>query len=137
MRYYGQNWELEVPIPGGPISGDTIESARTAFDAEHDRQFGWSFPESAFELVNFRVVAVAVRRTVEMPEVATGALPEPVKRAPVYFSEVDGHADTRSTAGMIYVPGTSSQAPRSSSRTMRPHWCRLAGRRAWSRTAAS
>ncbi len=94
MRYYGQNWELEVPIPSGPISGDTIESARTAFDAEHDRQFGWSFPESAFELVNFRVVAVAVRRTVEMPEVATGALPEPVKRAPVYFSEIDGHADT-------------------------------------------
>ena len=90
LRYYGQNWELEVPVAGGSITSEDIAAARQAFDAEHDRQFGWSFPESAFEIVNLRLTAIARRREVALPDVPAGPMPAPVKVGDVYFTETDG-----------------------------------------------
>ncbi len=90
LRYYGQNWELEVPVAGGEVNMDDITAAREAFDAEHDRQFGWSFPESAFEIVNLRLTAIARRREIELPEVSPGPMPGPIKTGDVYFTEAEG-----------------------------------------------
>ena len=90
LRYYGQNWELEVPVADGPVTAETVASARQAFDAEHDRQFGWSFPESAFEIVNLRLTAIARRREIPLPEVPSGTMPQPAKTGPVYFTEANG-----------------------------------------------
>ena len=94
LRYYGQNWELEVSVPGGEFTDESISEVRRRFDAEHERQFGWNFPESAFELVNFRVVAVRTRSSVEMPALEAGPMPEPVKVAKVYFDEVASYVDS-------------------------------------------
>ena len=94
LRYYGQNWELEVPVAGGAITAADIAAAREAFDAEHDRQFGWSFPESAFEIVNMRLTAIARRREVHLPDIPPGPMPTPVKVGEVYFTEADGLLST-------------------------------------------
>ena len=40
FRYYGQNWELEVQMPAGRATPQSIEESRSRFDAEHERQFG-------------------------------------------------------------------------------------------------
>ncbi len=94
FRYSGQNWELEVSIPGEAVTAETIAAARGRYDEEHDRQFGWSFADSEFELVNFRVVALARHGEMVLPDVATGPPAEPIKTAGVYFSEADGEVET-------------------------------------------
>ena len=94
IRYSGQNWELEVPLPVGEITAESIAGARGAFDAEHERQFGWYFPESNFELVNFRVVASRMRSDVGLPDISTGPMPDPVKTSSVYFDETRDRVET-------------------------------------------
>jgi N-methylhydantoinase A len=94
FRYYGQNWELEVQIPAGRVTRQSIEESRRRFDAEHERQFGWSFPESDYELVNFRVTAVATRSTVALPELDSGPLPPPARVGEAYFHDAGGYVDT-------------------------------------------
>ena len=94
FRYYGQNWELEVQFPAGKVTRQSIEESRLRFDAEHERQFGWSFPESDFELVNFRVTAVATRSTVELPELEPGPLPAPARVGSAYFHDAGGFVPT-------------------------------------------
>ena len=94
FRYYGQNWELEVQIPGGEVTMQSIEESRLRFDAEHERQFGWSFPESDYELVNFRVTAVAARSTVELPELESGPLPAPARMGDAYFHDAGDYVAT-------------------------------------------
>lgn len=90
LRYYGQNWEIEVPVASGQLTLTDIATAREAFDAEHDRQFGWTFPESAFEIVNLRLTAIARRREIHLPDVSTGPMPGAVKTGDIYFTEADG-----------------------------------------------
>ena len=94
FRYSGQNWELEVSVPNGPITPAVIADARRRYDAEHDRQFGWSFADSAFELVNFRVVALARHAELVLPEIPTGPLTAPIKSTNVHFAEAGGDLDT-------------------------------------------
>ena len=72
----------------------SIEESRRRFDAEHERQFGWNFPESDYELVNFRVTAVATRSTVELPELQSGCLPRPARMGNAYFHDAGGYVDT-------------------------------------------
>ncbi|MCL5960499.1 MAG: hypothetical protein M1358_14530, partial [Chloroflexi bacterium] len=55
MRYLGQNWELEVEMPGGRIDERAIEEARELFDREHESHFGWHISGEKFELVNFKI----------------------------------------------------------------------------------
>ena len=94
FRYSGQNWELEVSVPNGEITAEAIAEARTRYDAEHDRQFGWSFAESSFELVNFRVVALACHAELHLPDVSTGPLAGPMKSGKVHFAKSGGNLDT-------------------------------------------
>jgi len=94
IRYSGQNWELEASLPAGQITAESIAEVRRAFDKEHERQFGWFFPESNFELVNFRVVAARTRATVDLPAITTGPAPDPVKTGSIYFDETSGRVDT-------------------------------------------
>ena len=94
FRYSGQNWELEVSVPSGEITPAVIAAARTRYDAEHDRQFGLSFAESPFELVNFRVVALARHAELHLPDVPTGPLADPTKSQKVHFAESGGNLDT-------------------------------------------
>ena len=94
IRYSGQNWELEVPLPSSEIAPEAIAGARAAFDAEHERQFGWYFPESHFELVNFRVIAIQTRSNVTLPPISGGSMPDPIKLSKVYFDETRGRVET-------------------------------------------
>lgn len=93
LRYAGQNWELEVPLAGQP-SAESIEAVRAAFHAEHDAHFGWSLPDGDLELVNFKLAAIAERRTPELPRLPEGPPPEPVSLRSVTFDDGVTHERT-------------------------------------------
>ena len=58
MRYFGQAFELSVPVPSGTISEKTICDMVDAFHEMHRRAFGHCMKEDPVEFVNYRVSAI-------------------------------------------------------------------------------
>lgn len=68
LRYFGQGYELKIPIPDGPLTGEAMAGVWTAFHAAHAAEYGHAFEVSAVELVNIRASGIG-----EMPSLgATG-----------------------------------------------------------------
>jgi len=93
MRYLGQNWELEVGMPGEPIDAQAVQAARDSFDKEHAKHFGWHISGEKFEFVNFKVVAVGQKIEVELPKIGTSHSGKPLKVTHVYFKEREGRVE--------------------------------------------
>jgi N-methylhydantoinase A len=66
MRYAGQGYELEVAVPAGPISAETIPQVEASFRAAYRKTYGYE-PEDPTEVVTFRVVAVGNLPQLELP----------------------------------------------------------------------
>lgn len=60
MRYFGQNYELEVFFPGNDFDDHSLRDLWRRFHEEHNRRFGFCIPGEIIELVNLNVVAVSV-----------------------------------------------------------------------------
>jgi len=93
LRYLGENSELTVAWPAEAAPGPAL---RAAFDAAHDRSYGYASAEETVELVNLRLVARGVSATprvparLSVPPVARGA----DRRRRVYFGPVEGWRET-------------------------------------------
>jgi N-methylhydantoinase A len=66
MRYAGQGYELEVAVPAGPITSETIPQVESSFRAAYRKAYGYE-PEDPTEVVTFRVVAVGNLPQLELP----------------------------------------------------------------------
>ncbi len=97
MRYAGQNYERDVPLPSGHLGESAVATAVAAFHELHDATYGYSFPDEVVELIHANVAVLgegarpAPRR---LPEgdapgprevrqvrfLGEGALPTPVYR---------------------------------------------------------
>jgi N-methylhydantoinase A len=66
MRYVGQSYEVDTPIPAGPIDLETIELIKEHFNIVHEREHGVASSEFTIAFVNLRVTAVG---RVEKPDI--------------------------------------------------------------------
>jgi N-methylhydantoinase A len=57
MRYAGQNYELAVPLPAGPITAGTLDLLAQGFAEAHRRMYGFVAEGEPVQLVTFRVEA--------------------------------------------------------------------------------
>ena len=57
MRYAGQNYELSIDVPEGPITAATLDALGEAFAAAHTRLYGYAAAEEPVQMVTFRTVA--------------------------------------------------------------------------------
>ena len=74
MRYAGQNYELAVPLPDGPITARTLDLLAEGFAAAHRRMYGFLAEEEPVQLVTFRVEATGlVAKATLAQEPMTGA----------------------------------------------------------------
>jgi N-methylhydantoinase A len=55
LRYFGQAWELEIPVTVSPINLSEVDQT---FNKEHLRAYGYNRPGHDIELVNLRVTAI-------------------------------------------------------------------------------
>jgi len=69
MRYLGQNYEHEVPVP--EITGSSLQVAYDTFTRLHEERYGYAIEDEIIELVSFRVTASGERET---PRLATAPL---------------------------------------------------------------
>ena len=62
MRYAGQNYELPVPLPPGPLSQATLQDMASGFEEAHRRLYGFAADNEAIQLVTTRVEATGIVR---------------------------------------------------------------------------
>jgi N-methylhydantoinase A len=67
LRYAGQNYELEIPMPDGPVDQSAWRTLLARFEREHLAQYGFMLGGEPIELINVRVTAArpAVRPRLE------------------------------------------------------------------------
>jgi N-methylhydantoinase A len=71
VRYYGQGFEVPMPVAHGDFTGAGIEKLAAAFDAEHRRLFTFNM-ETEHELVNLRCVALGKELVLPVAEIEKG-----------------------------------------------------------------
>jgi N-methylhydantoinase A len=77
LRYFGQAFEVRVPLPDGPFDADAAGATVAAFHDAHERLYGYCFrdkPSQQVEWVNLRVTGVGPIERPAAPPVA--AAPE-------------------------------------------------------------
>ena len=61
LRYFGQAFEVRVPVPDGPVDRPTLDEVARRFHAEHKALYGYDFsgdPTQQVEWVNLRVSGI-------------------------------------------------------------------------------
>lgn len=62
MRYAGQNYEIAVELPPGPVGPATLEALLAGFEEAHRRLYGFVADGETVQLVTFRAEAAGVVR---------------------------------------------------------------------------
>ena len=58
MRYVGQSYELEIPVPGNGLAPSDLEKIADAFHSQHERSYGHSTKDEPIEIVNVKMTAI-------------------------------------------------------------------------------
>lgn len=90
MRYAGQNYELPVELPEGPIDAAAITAVIEGFQHAHDRMYGYSAHDEELQAITFRLQAIAdVPRAEILRTAPSGRKPEDaiVAHREVYLAE--------------------------------------------------
>jgi len=93
MRYAGQNYEIAVPVPEGPIGSATLAALAAGFSASHQRLYGFTADEDPMQLVTYRVEAVGLvpKATIAThPDAGPNAAQALIGRRNVWFAEAGG-----------------------------------------------
>jgi N-methylhydantoinase A len=72
LRYFGQAFEVRVPLADGPFTAETADGAVRAFHDAHEQLYGYCFrdkPEQQVEWVNLRVTGIG---PITRPPLRTG-----------------------------------------------------------------
>lgn len=68
MRYFGQNFELTIPIAFEEIRGDNIDKIKALFHDTHKREYGYCNEKASIQIVNYRVTALGKVSTIKLRE---------------------------------------------------------------------
>jgi len=68
MRYFGQAFELSIPVPDGNLSSSDIINVAEGFHRQHLQIYGHCMKEDEIEFVNYRVSAVGTMRKPNLGE---------------------------------------------------------------------
>ena len=114
LRYVGQNHELQVPVPAGPIAADSIERVAENFEAAHRQRFGFASEGNSIELVTLRLEALGLVDKTEpsrAPAHAHSKPPEPQDRREVWLSEAGGPVVCPIYSRSDILPGQTIAGP--------------------------
>ncbi len=89
MRYAGQNYELPVPFPDGPLGPALLLDLTAGFERAHEQMYGYVASEEPIQAVTFRLEAAGAVPHAEIrahPPAASDVAPA-VGRRDVWFEE--------------------------------------------------
>jgi N-methylhydantoinase A len=124
LRYFGQAFEVRVPVPDGDLDRITLDGVAAGFHAEHRGLYGYDFagdPSQQVEWVNLRVSGIG---PITRPEIRRRPSGEPVETTandgldeldrrsrPVCFDADQGYVDTAVLWRTDLAPGTTVEGP--------------------------
>ncbi len=86
VRYHGQNFEVNVSFPPGPVTSETITRVIDNFHIEHLRLFGHHKEDEALEFVSLRLAVIASTPKPEFKPPSPKVWPEPKGRRSLFSS---------------------------------------------------
>jgi 5-oxoprolinase (ATP-hydrolysing)/N-methylhydantoinase A len=90
-RYVGQAYELLVPVPAGVLDAAAVAELTEAFEAAHEREYFYRFPDKAVQIVHIRSHAIGLMPSVPARTIAAGGAEPPadalLDRRPVVFAD--------------------------------------------------
>jgi N-methylhydantoinase A/oxoprolinase/acetone carboxylase beta subunit len=72
LRYLGQGYELQVPLPAGTLDEAAMAGVIDAFHAQHEAEYGHRFEGKTVEIVNLRIAGVGRGDKVAAPPALEG-----------------------------------------------------------------
>ena len=91
MRYLGQNYEQDVPVPPGPIGDESIAAVMQRFHQQHEAFYGYSIAGEIMELIHFNVSVIGATPDVTLPRWPArsegGGAPRPRSQREVQLAE--------------------------------------------------
>ncbi|MEE9185046.1 MAG: hydantoinase/oxoprolinase family protein [Acidimicrobiia bacterium] len=72
LRYVRQFHELEVPVPSGPVTTDTVAEVVEVFHRRHEASYRFSMPGQEIEFLTFRLKASVPHAPVQPQRLAPG-----------------------------------------------------------------
>src|SRR5262249_5723172 len=78
MRYAGQNYECDIPVPSGRFTPDALAHVVTSFHQLHHDVYGYSLPGEQIELIHFNLTALGPTDAPALPPSEPGPAPDPV-----------------------------------------------------------
>ena len=113
LRYQHQGWEINVDVPGGAVSQQTLDDMKTNFHKLHERLYTYNLPHQTVELVNLRVTALGSlpRPTSESVAHQTVSNPRPNCRREVKLSRAEGFVEIPVYEREQLMPGTQIIGP--------------------------
>lgn len=88
MRYFGQAYEVRIPVPAPPLTEESLSTAVDCFHGAHEKLYGYSYRESQpVEIVNLRVTGVGLIDKPALTPATQCCTESPVEtsRRPVFF----------------------------------------------------
>ena len=86
MRYLGQNYEEEIPIPGGQVTAESLPQLLAAFETHYEATYGYRIPDEIIELVQFNVTVLGDTAKPELPLLPEGLPASPAGTRRAWFS---------------------------------------------------
>lgn len=114
MRYEGQNYELSIPVPDGPITAATLTALRDGFTQAHKRLYGFAVEDERIFCVTFRAEALGLVQKAELPRRAIGpadATSAITGTRPVWFPETRAFTETTLLSRELLAPGMAFSGP--------------------------
>jgi len=95
IRYIGQAHEVNLPVPSGKITQETLQEIKKRFHKAHFQLFSHSSPEAPTMFVTLAVKAIGRTPNPVFKRIKKGAgKPKPVGKRRVYFGEYRKFIDT-------------------------------------------
>ncbi|NDV49356.1 hydantoinase/oxoprolinase family protein [Salipiger sp. PrR003] len=114
MRYMGQNYELSVAVPAGPITPETFKALEEGFEAAHRQRFGFVAEGEQIQLVTLRLEAAGVVNKAQFkPQPVEGhdASAAQIDTRDVYMAEAGDFVSCAVYARDRLRPGNVIQGP--------------------------
>ena len=113
IRYLGQGYELQVPVPGGDLNQSGIAQAFDRFHEEHRQVYGYANPESELQLVNLRVTSLA---SMPSPSLTTDSFDKSTDSQGAFLGTRDVHFAGKAVSAKTYdrkllIPGNLIEGP--------------------------
>ena len=112
MRYLGQAYEVNVPVPAGTLNDDAVIEVVQSFHDLHQQLYAHHHPDKPVEFVSGRVAAIGLMAAPELQHRTGKGDALAVKETrPVYFDEVEGAVEADVYDRDSLSPGVAFEGP--------------------------